>query len=97
MARVARFKAGSFLLAIEAGLPIVPLTVIGTRHVMPKGRLRTEPGDVELIVHDPIVPPTLAVADAFAMPSAWPTGCTRSWLAARRHGSVSRRRNRPAS
>ena len=29
--RVARFKAGSFLLAIEAGLPIVPLAVIGTR------------------------------------------------------------------
>ncbi len=56
---VARFKAGSFLLALEAGLPIVPLTVIGTRHVMQKGRLRTEPGNVELIVHDPIVPPTL--------------------------------------
>jgi 1-acyl-sn-glycerol-3-phosphate acyltransferase len=57
---VARFKAGSFLLALEAGLPIVPLTVIGTRHVMRKGRLRTEPGDVELIVHDPIFPPALA-------------------------------------
>src|SRR5207249_11859210 len=39
--RVARFKAGSFLLAIQAQLPIVPLAVIGTRQVMPKGRLRT--------------------------------------------------------
>ena len=29
--RVARFKGGSFLLAIEAGLPIVPLAIIGTR------------------------------------------------------------------
>ena len=56
---VARFKAGSFLLALEAGLPIVPLAVIGTRHVMQKGRLRTEPGDVQLIVHDPIYPPAL--------------------------------------
>jgi hypothetical protein len=26
---------------------------------MQKGRLRTEPGDVQLIVHDPIVPPPL--------------------------------------
>jgi 1-acyl-sn-glycerol-3-phosphate acyltransferase len=52
--RVARFKAGSFLLAMQAGLPIVPLAVIGTRRVMPKGRLRTEPADVRLIVHDPI-------------------------------------------
>ena len=30
------------------GLPIVPLAVIGTRAVMPKGRLRTEPADVPL-------------------------------------------------
>src|SRR5712691_744200 len=56
---VARFKAGSFLLAIQARLPIVPLAIIGTRAVMPKGRLRTEPADVRLIVHDPIQPPAL--------------------------------------
>jgi 1-acyl-sn-glycerol-3-phosphate acyltransferase len=56
---VNRFKAGSFLLAIEAQLPVVPLAVIGTRQVMPKGRLRTEPADVVLIVHAPIVPPAL--------------------------------------
>jgi 1-acyl-sn-glycerol-3-phosphate acyltransferase len=57
--RVARFKAGSFLLAIEAGLPVVPLAVIGTRAVMPKGRLRTEPAEVTLVVHDPIPAPPL--------------------------------------
>ena len=55
----ARFKAGSFLLAIQAGLPIVPLAVIGTRQVMPKGRLRAEPAAVALVIHDPIVPPLL--------------------------------------
>ena len=68
--RVARFKAGSFLLAIQAGLPIVPLAVIGTRRVMPKGRLRTEPADVRLVVHDPIQPPAIAeptVQDAKAL------------------------------
>jgi 1-acyl-sn-glycerol-3-phosphate acyltransferase len=56
---VARFKGGSFLLAIEAGLPIVPIAVVGSRRIMPKGRLRTEPGSVQLIVHDPIQPPAL--------------------------------------
>jgi 1-acyl-sn-glycerol-3-phosphate acyltransferase len=56
---VARFKAGSFLLAIQAGLPIVPLAVVGTRAVMPKGRLRTEPADVALVIHDPIQPPAI--------------------------------------
>ena len=68
--RVARFKAGSFLLAIQAGLPIVPLAVIGTRQVMPKGRLRTEPADVGLVVHDPIQPPAISdptVQDAKAL------------------------------
>ena len=56
---VARFKAGSFLLAIEAGLPVVPLAVIGSRAVMPKGRLKTEPANVSLVVHDPIQPPSI--------------------------------------
>jgi 1-acyl-sn-glycerol-3-phosphate acyltransferase len=58
--RVARFKGGSFLLAIEAGLPIVPLAIVGTRQVMPKSRLRTEPAEVTLIVHDAIQPPAIA-------------------------------------
>ncbi len=52
--RVGRFKAGSFLLAMEAGLPIVPLSITGTRFVMRKGYLTTRPGLVRLTVHAPI-------------------------------------------
>ena len=52
--RVGRFKAGSFMLAIEAGLTVVPLSIVGTRRVMRKGRLTVEPGDVILAVHPPI-------------------------------------------
>jgi 1-acyl-sn-glycerol-3-phosphate acyltransferase len=48
------FKAGIFLLAIEHGLPVVPVTVAGTREVMPKGRLRVEPATVRVTVHPPI-------------------------------------------
>jgi len=48
------FKPGIFLLAIENRLPVVPLTVIGSRDVMPKGRLMTCPANVEIVVHDPI-------------------------------------------
>ena len=76
--RVSRFKGGSFLLAIEAGLPIVPIAVIGTRQVMPKGRLRTEPADVVLVVHDPIQPPALEA----------PTPRDAKALAARAHAVV---------
>ena len=52
--RVGRFKGGSFYLALEAGMPVVPLSVVGSRHVMLKGRLATYPGRVRLVVHDPI-------------------------------------------
>src|SRR5688572_24845485 len=64
--RVARFKGGSFYLALEAGLPVVPLSVIGSRHVMLKGRLATYPGDVRLVVHEPIDTRDLAGTDAKA-------------------------------
>lgn len=62
--RVAPFKAGSFLLAIQAGLPIVPLTVSGSRRVMTKGRLTTRPGRVRLLVHEPIATDGLGPDDA---------------------------------
>ena len=51
---VARFKGGTFLVAIDAGLPVVPVSIEGSRHVMLKGRLMTCPGDVTITVHDPI-------------------------------------------
>ena len=53
--RVARFKGGSFLMAIRAGLPVAPVSVSGSRHVMLKGRLMVCPGRVGLTVHDPIM------------------------------------------
>jgi 1-acyl-sn-glycerol-3-phosphate acyltransferase len=52
--RVARFRAGIVLLAIEAGLPIVPVAVEGTRYVMTKGRLMTSPGHVRVRVLEPV-------------------------------------------
>jgi 1-acyl-sn-glycerol-3-phosphate acyltransferase len=61
--QVSRFKGGSFLLALQAGLPIVPLSVVGSRHVMLKGRLATYPGRVRLVVHEPIDTTGLADAD----------------------------------
>jgi 1-acyl-sn-glycerol-3-phosphate acyltransferase len=64
--RVRRFKGGSFLVALEGGLPIVPLSVIGSRHVMLKGRLATYPGNVRLVIHEPIDTTGLAMTDAKA-------------------------------
>jgi len=70
--RVGRFKAGSFMLAIEAGLPVVPLSIVGTRSIMRKGSLTVAPGDVVLAIHPPIdtagraAPPTIDDARALA-------------------------------
>ena len=61
--RVMRFKGGSFYLALEAELPVVPLSVTGSRHVMLKGRLATYPGHVQLTVHPPIDTSGLAGSD----------------------------------
>jgi 1-acyl-sn-glycerol-3-phosphate acyltransferase len=52
--RVGRFKGGPFLLAIDARLPIVPVSIAKSRFVMLKGRLMTCPGNVTVTVHAPI-------------------------------------------
>jgi 1-acyl-sn-glycerol-3-phosphate acyltransferase len=51
---VGRFKGGSFVIALQAGLPVVPISVIGSRHVMFRGELMVRPGRVQVIVHEPI-------------------------------------------
>jgi 1-acyl-sn-glycerol-3-phosphate acyltransferase len=55
--RMGKFKGGSIMLAMQAGLPLVPISVVGSRHVMKKGELTTRPGHVTLIVHEPIALP----------------------------------------
>src|SRR5215204_4043981 len=52
--RVARFKGGPFVIALQSALPVVPISVVGSRHVMFKGQLMVQPGHVRVIVHPPI-------------------------------------------
>ena len=52
--RIGRFKKAIFVLAIEAGLSIVPVSVSGSHRVMKPGRLATCPGIVSLTVHAPV-------------------------------------------
>jgi 1-acyl-sn-glycerol-3-phosphate acyltransferase len=52
------FKPGAFQLAIEALVPILPVTLDGTRHVMRPGSLRSTAGAaVRVTVHPPVHPP----------------------------------------
>jgi 1-acyl-sn-glycerol-3-phosphate acyltransferase len=50
------FKKGPFYLAMECGVPVVPITITGTHYVMPKGRFAIKPGTATVIFHPPIDP-----------------------------------------
>src|SRR5271163_697115 len=40
------FKRGTFVMAIRAGVPVVPVSLAGTQHLMRKGDWRIYPGEV---------------------------------------------------
>jgi 1-acyl-sn-glycerol-3-phosphate acyltransferase len=50
------FKKGPFYLAMECGVPVVPVTIVGTHYSMPKARFSIRPGLVKVIFHPPIDP-----------------------------------------
>jgi len=50
------FKKGPFYLAMECGVPVVPITITGTHSLMPKARFAIRPGTATVIFHPPIEP-----------------------------------------
>src|SRR5271167_4273057 len=50
------FKKGPFYLAEGCGVPVVPVTILGSHYVMPKKRFGIKPGTVTVVFHDPIEP-----------------------------------------
>jgi 1-acyl-sn-glycerol-3-phosphate acyltransferase len=52
--RLRPFKKGAFRMAIELGVPILPLTITGTRDVLPAGTTDLMPGPARLIIHAPV-------------------------------------------
>jgi len=61
--RMLPFKTGSFHIAILAGVPIVPITLNGTRQVLEPDTYHVRPGQTEMIVHSAILTQGLRVQD----------------------------------
>lgn len=51
------FKRGPFNLAVKAGIPVVPVTIIGSNRVLPRDSWKVTPGPISLLIDQPIPPP----------------------------------------
>jgi 1-acyl-sn-glycerol-3-phosphate acyltransferase len=48
------FKKGVFVMAINAGVPVMPVTICNSRAIQPPGRFAIRPGTIRLIFHHSI-------------------------------------------
>jgi 1-acyl-sn-glycerol-3-phosphate acyltransferase len=48
------FKRGAFRMALDLGLPILPMTIIGTREILAPASRDLRPGRARLVIHPPI-------------------------------------------
>jgi 1-acyl-sn-glycerol-3-phosphate acyltransferase len=58
-----KFKKGGFKLALQAGVPIIPITIIGSRQVLPPDEIIFRPGPIDMYVDAPINTAGLTDAD----------------------------------
>ncbi len=76
--RLLPFKKGPFHLAMDSGVPVVPVTLLGTYESWPKTRFALRPGTATVVFHPPLDPhgysdrEGLMVAVAEAIASALP-------------------------
>lgn len=50
------FKKGPFYMAEESGVPIVPVTILNTAELMPKGKFMVRKGQATVLFHPPVRP-----------------------------------------
>jgi 1-acyl-sn-glycerol-3-phosphate acyltransferase len=48
------FKPGGFAVAVETRVPVVPVTVNGSRAIMPSGDWKVRSGEIDIILSEPI-------------------------------------------
>jgi 1-acyl-sn-glycerol-3-phosphate acyltransferase len=61
--QLGEFKKGVFLMAINARVPVVPVTIRNSRAILPPGRYAIRPGTIEVIFHPPIPTDDMTLED----------------------------------
>ncbi|RKY85730.1 1-acyl-sn-glycerol-3-phosphate acyltransferase [candidate division KSB1 bacterium] len=51
---IKNFKKGAFVLAIRSGVPIVPVTISGSREIVPKKSLKINKGTIRIFIDKPL-------------------------------------------
>jgi len=54
--RLLPFKKGPFHVAMKAGVPVVPITMVGTHQAWPKGTMKLRAREITVYFHEPIDP-----------------------------------------
>jgi len=52
--KMRQFKKGAFKMALDLGIPILPVTINGTQNILPKNSLDLMPGGATMTIHKPI-------------------------------------------
>lgn len=70
--KLGRFKKGAFVLALQMGVPVVPVGIVGSRTVLPKSGWPVRRGTIRIRIGTPIPVEGLAMADRDRlMQQAW--------------------------
>lgn len=65
--RLLPFKKGAFRTAIDQQLPLLPVTLVGTRDILPARSLRLFPGNARMVIHPPLETVGMSVDDLDAL------------------------------
>jgi len=57
------FRPGPFTMAIETQVPLVPITILGARELLRKGKMGIRPGCLRLVIHPPVPTAGMTVAN----------------------------------
>jgi len=48
------FKKGGFVMSLQTGIPVLPITINGSRLLLPKDSTKFTPGTIHIIIHEPV-------------------------------------------